>query len=266
MAPDRIAVVSDVHGNVTAYEAVLADITDRGIDVVVNLGDVAGKGPRGSHAVALTRQRCAATVRGNWEGYLTADDPPRNPALHWWRSELTVADKEWLRALPAVIDLELSGRGVRLLHASAVDEFTRVRHDHSDEEFAGMFASTPFTRDREVLGSGPGDVGGFSPTVVVYGDIHDAYLEVRSGRTLVNTGSVGNSLDGDTAASYVILEGRLDAADASFGIQFVRVPYDIEAEIAVARELDMPDWEPYAIELRTGVYRGLHAQLGLTVE
>ena len=82
----------------------------------------------------------------------------------------------------------------------------------------------------------------------------------------MNAGSVGNSLDGDTAASYVILEGRLDATDAPFGIQFVRVPYDIEAEITLARELDMPDWEPYAIELRTGVYRGLHAQLGLTVE
>ena len=62
-ALDRVAVVSDVHGNLTAYEAVLADIDARGITRVVNLGDVVGKGPRGAACVALTQERCEATVR-----------------------------------------------------------------------------------------------------------------------------------------------------------------------------------------------------------
>jgi hypothetical protein len=76
-------------------------------------------------------------------------------------------------------------------------------------------------------------------------------------------GSVGNPLD-EPQASYVILEGEPDGGrSAPFGIQFVRVPYDIEAEIAVAAALGMPALEPYAIELRTAVYRGQHAALGL---
>jgi predicted phosphodiesterase len=64
---DRIAVISDVHGNVTALRAVLADIKARGITRIVNLGDVVGKGPRGSAAIQITRERCAVTARGNRE-------------------------------------------------------------------------------------------------------------------------------------------------------------------------------------------------------
>lgn len=249
---DRLAVVSDVHGNVTAFEAVLRDIDARGITTVLNLGDVAGKGPRGSRAVAMSRERCAVTVRGNWDDFLPRPDPDRDPEFVWWHEELTDEDREWLVALPLSHDLELSGRRVRLFHASAQSVYTRVRFRHTEEEFAGMFAAT------ELTGDGP------EPTVVGYGDVHDAYIETFRGRTLFNTGSVGNPLDEPTA-SYVVLEGVPGGtAQDPFGIQVVRVPYDVEAEIEVARSLGMPALEPYAIELRTAVYRGLHESLGLT--
>jgi diadenosine tetraphosphatase ApaH/serine/threonine PP2A family protein phosphatase len=92
--------------------------------------------------------------------------------------------------------------------------------------------------------------------VVGYGDIHATYLESEDGLTLFNAGSVGNHLDGPTAP-YVVLEGVPDSPDpAPIGISFVRVPYDIEAEIAAALELGMPDTDAYARELRDGIYRG----------
>lgn len=267
MALERIALVSDVHGNLTAYEAVLADIAARGITRVINLGDVVGKGPRGSACTALTRERCEATVRGNWEVFIAGDGEIRGEAHAWWRAELTEEDKQWLFAVPGSVDLELSGRRVRLLHASPIDEFTRVHRDHSEEQFAMMFEPTPFT----------GDVP--RADVVVYGDIHEPYLRSGTDGLLVNAGSVGNQLD-DPTPSYVILEGDFgsgasgDAFDggevtrgpaAPFGVQFVRVPYDVEAEIAATRALDMPaaETEAYAVELRTGVYRGRHEELGL---
>jgi imidazolonepropionase len=71
-ALEQIAVISDVHGNVTALEAVLADIAARGITRIVNLGDLIGKGPRGAEAIRLCRQACEATVRGNWEAGVVA--------------------------------------------------------------------------------------------------------------------------------------------------------------------------------------------------
>ena len=252
MISQRLAVVSDVHGNLTAYLAVLDDIAARGITRILNLGDGVGKGPRGAACTALTRARCEATVRGNWEVFVAGDGEILTDSQAWWRQELSAQDRRWLSDLPGGLELRLSGRLVRLVHASPVDEFTRVRRAHSDEEFAMMFSPTPFTGGQE-----PADV-------VVYGDIHDPFLRAGRRGTLVNVGSVGNQLD-DPTPSYVILEGDPDGdRTAPFGIQFVRVPYDVEAEIAAARAAGMPETRAYEIELRTGVYRGDHAALGLT--
>lgn len=242
---EQIAVLSDVHGNLTAFEAVLRDIDARGISTVLNLGDVAGKGPRGSEAVALSRARCAVTVGGNWDDFLPRPGHDEGTPLAWWHAQLSEQDRRWLLALPLVHDLTLSGRRIRLFHASADSVYTRVWFHHTPEEFAGMFAAT------ELTGDGP------EPSVVGYGDIHDAYVEVDGGRTLFNVGSVGNPLD-ETTASYVILEGVPGGEPSDvFGLQIVRVPYDVEAEIAVAQSMGMPELEEYALELRTGVYRGL---------
>lgn len=242
---ERIAVLSDVHGNLTAYEAVLADIDARGITRVINLGDQIGKGPRGSACVALTQQRCEATVQVNWEAFLT-DGQQLSPLAEWARDDVTPDQLAWLGVLPFCHDLELGGRRIRLLHASATSVFTRVSDNHTWEQFHGMFAATGAT--------GPGPL----PDVVGCGGIHGTDLQGDENRTLFNVGSVGNPLDA-TTASYAVLEGIVDStAAAPFGIQFVRVPYDIEAEIAAATDLGMPELDEYAVELREGIYRGVH--------
>jgi len=241
----RIAVLSDVHGNLTAFDAVLADIDARGITQIINLGDVAGKGPRGSAAVARTRERCAVTVRGNWDDFLPVSADHEDASIRWWHDELTADDRSWLANLPLGHDLELGGRRVRLFHASATSVYTKVHFHHTAEEFAAMFTAT------ELTGDGP------EPAVVLYGDVHDAYVETDRGRTLVNVGSVGNPLD-ETTAAYVILE----AVRETFSIQIVRVPYDIEAELAVAEAAQMPAFDAWATELRAGVYRGRNTGLG----
>jgi protein phosphatase len=243
---ERIAVVSDVHGNMTAYDAVLADIDARGIRRVFNLGDVVGKGPRGAAAIARTRERCEATVRGNWDEIVERDDLDLYPPMKWWHEELAEDDWAWLRNLPFSVDVELSGRVVRMFHASADSVGHRVRRRHTDEELDGMFANTPATGD------------GAPPQVVIYGDIHDAYARGRDGKILLNAGSVGNPLDEPTAA-YIILEGVAGGTVADhFRYEIVRVPYDIEAEIAVAEASGMLEVEAYATELRTAIYRKLH--------
>ncbi|WBB88975.1 metallophosphoesterase family protein [Verrucosispora sp. WMMC514] len=243
---DRIALISDVHGNLTALEAVLADIDARGIERIFNLGDYVGKGPRGREVIEVCRERCEVNILGNWDDFLP--DPDRtydSEALAWWLAQLADGQGDWLRGLPFSHDFLLSGRRVRLFHASATTVHRRVRFDHDEAEFLGMFANTPAT------GDGP------EPSVVGYGDTHDPFYEVdRERRTLFNTGSVGNAMD-DPTPVYVILEGVVDAEfDAPFSIQFVRVPYDVEAELTVAARLGMPELAGYVSELRHGVYRG----------
>ncbi|WP_314095377.1 metallophosphoesterase family protein [Microbacterium foliorum] len=242
MSLERIALIADVHGNLTALDAVLADIRQRGITRIVNLGDTAGKGPRGEAAVQRCRAACEVSVRGNWDDFLPSipDDGP--PEMLWWRDELSPSSRAWLGALPLSVDLALSGRRIRLFHASAQSPHVRVHHHHTPEQFSAMFEAT------EMTGDGP------LPEVVGYADIHDAYIETNDGRTLFNVGSVGNPLD-TPVSSYVVLEGGSSSGDP-LAVQFVRVPYDIEAEIAVAQSLDMPTTDVWSIELRTAVFRG----------
>ncbi|MFI6425953.1 metallophosphoesterase family protein [Promicromonospora sp. NPDC050880] len=245
MPLERIALISDAHGNLTALDAVLDDIASRGIDRIINLGDFVGKGPRGSEVVDRCDKVCDVNIRGNWDDHLPVWDDESAAEMIWWRDELRADQREWLTALPLSHDLLISGRQIRLFHASAVSPHVRVRARHTPEEFDGMFANTPMT------GEGP------APSVVGYGDIHDAFVKVDHGRTLFNVGSVGNPLD-EPVPSYAILEGVVDdPAPAPFGLQLVRVPYDVEAEIDAATRLGMPALRPYAVELRTAVYRGL---------
>ena len=244
----RVAVVSDVHGNITAYEAVLADIARRGIEHVVNLGDLVGKGPRGSECIRLTRDREMPTVRGNWDTFIARDDVQAWEHPQWVRDRLSADELTWLSDLPNVHELALSGQPIRLFHASPVSEFTRVFAPTDEAEHRAFVAQTEFTGDGPV------------PTLVGYGDIHGAYLAVDYGITVFNAGSVGNALDGP-GAPYVVLEGTVAApgkvvAPGHVGIAFVRVPYDVEAEVAVAEELGMPGADAYALELREQRYRG----------
>lgn len=84
----RIAVISDVHGNLTALEAVLADIERRGIDRIINLGDFVGKGPRGEATVELCRRVCEVNIRGNWDDFLPGMPDDSAEEMLWWRDEL----------------------------------------------------------------------------------------------------------------------------------------------------------------------------------
>ncbi|HEY1095537.1 MAG TPA: metallophosphoesterase family protein [Glycomyces sp.] len=247
---ERVALISDVHGNLTAFQAVLDDIAARGITRVFNLGDTVGKGPRGSACVDLSRERCEVHVQGNWEASLT--NPERMagfPLGGWWRDELPEEQRKWLRDLPLSHDFLMSGKRIRVFHASPQSVYHRVFFDHDETEFLGMFANT------EATGDGP------APDVVGYGDIHDPYLESdRQGRTLFNVGSVGNALD-DPTPVYVIVEGVPGSLDPGpFSIQFVRVAYDLESEIEVARRSGMPEADVWEVELRTGVYRTTHRE------
>jgi predicted phosphodiesterase len=241
---DRIALISDVHGNLTALEAVLDDISARGITRIFNLGDYVGKGPRGQAVVDRCREVCEVNILGNWDDLLPAPERPDDrEAFRWWRDELREEQLAWLRALPFCHDFVMSGRQVRLFHASSKSVHHRISFDHDETQYLSFFENTPATGDGPV------------PSVVGYGDIHDAFYEDDRGRALFNTGSVGNSL-GDPTPVYVILEGIVDSPEpAPFSIQFVRVPYDAHAELAVARELGMPELDGYESEIIHGVYR-----------
>jgi predicted phosphodiesterase len=227
----RIAIISDIHGNRTALEAVLEDIRLRKIERIFCLGDIIGKGPQGSECIELVRKNCEQTVRGNWDVFIQS--PTDSDFIQWFKDRLTKEDNQFLASLPFKIDLELNGQLIRLFHASPRSEFERILPWHPIEKLLSMF------EDDER-----------NPDVVFYGDIHTTFLHTYKNGILCNVGSVGNSLD-LTSASYVILDGSY--SDNS--IQFVRVDYDKQAELKLAKDVGLPQLEKYSDEILLGKYR-----------
>lgn len=236
---DRIAVISDIHGNMPALEAVLDDIESRGIDRIICLGDLAGKGPSSSEAVDRVMKECEIVVKGNWDHFIANEEAE---ALQWHKNELGDERLKYLRDLEEYFEFYMSGKLVRLCHASPNDIFHRTHLSSDTADRMKLFEPTP-TLDVEA-------------DVVGYGDIHGAHIDNFQGKTVFNVGSVGNPLE-ITQASYAILEGVYDSEDAApFMISLVRIPYDIEEAVVHSEASSMPDKEAYIIELRTAVYRG----------
>jgi protein phosphatase len=238
---DKIAVISDIHGNIPALESVLKDIESRNIERIICLGDLVGKGPQSSMAIQLVQEHCESVIRGNWDDFFPK--PQESETIKWHQRQLTAEQMSYLRDLPFSIEFMMSGKLIRMFHASPRSVYERIQPWSPIELRLSMFEST--------------NGGKREPDVVCYGDVHNAYQQNIKGKTLCNVGSVGNPLD-LTQASYAILEGEYGQMEEGiFSIQLVRVPYDIELSIKIAQEANMPELEEYIQELTTAKYRGL---------
>jgi protein phosphatase len=238
---EKIALISDIHGNMPAFEAVLSDIRSRSIKRIFCLGDLVGKGPDSDKAVDACRRECEVVIKGNWDDNIVKER--EYPVALWHRRKLGAERLEYLSNLTNTFDFHLSGKKVRLFHASQAGVHARVGMNSPEEKHLAMFTNTDFTGNH------------FEPDVVGCADIHQAYLKHYYKKILFNTGSVGNPLD-EPLASYVILDGNYgDESAGPFSINLVRLPYDTELAIKQARDEQMPELAPYEDELRTAVYR-----------
>jgi putative phosphoesterase len=214
----RLAIVSDIHGNLTALEAVIADLKTTSPDVVLHGGDLVVGGPRPAEVIDRIRELGWAGVVGNTDEVLWAPEQfdqqveraPKLRALleilfHDFAATRTRIDDQhlhWLRALPLV----WQNHGVALLHASPGDLWQAPMPDCEEQQLVATY-------------------GTLASTIVVYGHIHRPYVRQVSGLAVANSGSVGMPYDGDPRASYLLIE------DGSVTIR--RVEYDVEAEINV---------------------------------
>lgn len=242
---ERIAVISDIHGNIPALDAVQSDIENRGIQRVFCLGDLAGKGPNPIEAVDRIREWCEVVIKGNWDYYLS--EQSEHEVLKWHQNLLGVERLNYLKELPIYQEFYVSGKLIRLCHASPNDLCHRVYLFTEKSKRLQLFEATPTLKaEADVVG---------------YGDIHGAHIDHFEGKTIFNVGSVGNPLD-MPQASYGIIEGHLDHKECGpLAISLVRVPYNVELAVAQAELTDMPEKQDYIDELRTGIYRGLKCKL-----
>jgi predicted phosphodiesterase len=245
----RLALISDIHANLPALEAVLADIAARGdCDATYHLGDLVGYAPWPNETVERIRAAGIAGVAGNYDSTVATDykhcgckyeDPEQEALSHlsydWTRANVVPATKSFLGALPFRLDIRplgghISGPTVILVHGNNVLNTVYVTEDRPDSFLKKM---------GDGLGARPGDV-------VCFGHTHKPWHRQVDGVHFVNTGSVGRPKDGDPRAGYV----RLTMTGPDVKAEFARVTYDVERTAAAIGESALPD--EFATFLRTG--------------
>lgn len=239
----RIAAISDMHGNGVAFEAVIADLRRQSPDAIVCLGDVVMRGPQPAECVAMLRSlNPLVTVRGNFDTLFTRWPDPDWRAktykeelalrdFEFTAPRLSEADRAWLGNLPLEFVTEIEGVQLEMYHAGPG---TLGRY------------TWPWASNDE-LDSLRADKG---TSLVLFGHMHHPFVRSADAFTVVNTGSVGLSFDGDRRASYAIID--IEGGDLS--IQIRRVTYDVERAIQVGRETGMPDLDHFAYAVRKAAF------------
>jgi putative phosphoesterase len=240
----RIAVVSDIHANLTALEAVIAELRKLGADSVVHGGDLMSGGARPAEVIDRIREMNWPGVYGNTDEMLwmphRASETLRAPHLHRIRdlvlahtipATLDIIGDErlaWLRTLPR----RWSEGDVSVVHAVPDDVWPIIAANASDEELDRVY-------------------GVLQSKHVVYGHIHQPFVRRLSTFTVVNSGAVSLSYDGDPRAAYALIDDE--------HVQIRRVEYDVKEEIRLLLGTDDPFAQSTAETLRTGKYVPLPA-------
>jgi len=222
----RIAVISDIHGNMAALEAVLEDLADQRPDEVLVGGDLVGRGPEGSAVVRRIVELGWPTVRGNHEDYLLAfrrrevpDEWLRDPewsASRWMAAELGADDVGFIDSLPFTFTSRLAPE-LRLVHGTP----------NSNREGIG-----PWSSERRVAEH----LASIAEPLLVCAHTHRPLHRELPDGTVVNVGSVGLPFNGDRRAQYAIFEPRRAREGApveGWSVELRQVGYDLEATLRI---------------------------------
>lgn len=233
----RIAIISDIHGNLTAFEAVLADLRGTAPDLIFHGGDLADSGSSPVEIVDRVRDLGWRGVIGNTDEMLATPETLEKfasqssaPAVLWSAiREMAAATRAalgderiaWLRSLPLV---QTHG-AMALVHASPESRWKAPAPEASDAELESVYSP---------LGK----------PVAVYGHIHRSFVRSVTNTVVANTGSVSLSYDGDRRAAYLLLDESTPTIR--------RVEYDVEKEIKRLAGSGLPHFEWVAKMLETG--------------
>ena len=260
----KIAIISDIHGNLEALKATIKDIEKKQVDQIICLGDTIAKGIHPHECIKLIKEKCDIVIQGNTDEYFSkkheniSELPEQEQKrIKWNQSLITQEDREYLSNLPFSHEFYISGSLVRLFHATNKANNKVVLNIDDIETKYEMFLPSERTISNNIA------------DVVIFGHIHHPYMDKLYNKTLINVGSIGNSFDTirndskdsntleTTRAYYLIIEGEYESKEynSEISFQFVRVPYDIEKELK--DEDKNIEKESYRCEIKKGRYRDM---------
>jgi predicted phosphodiesterase len=236
----RYALLSDIHANLPALEAVLADLAGRpDVTAVYHLGDLIGYAPWPNETVAALVTAGIHGVAGNYDSTVATgykhcgcryEDPVQEALSHesyaWTRTHVSAETKRTLAALPFRIDLlplggHQAGARLVLVHGTPTLNTLYWGADRP-EEFCLKMA---------------GQAGLKTGDAIAFGHTHLPWYSEIEGIHFINAGSVGRPKDGDWRAGYVLL----NIGEGPVRVEFVRVAYDVERAVRAIRDSELPD-------------------------
>lgn len=236
----RFAIVSDVHGNLTAFEAVLADLRTVSPDLVLHGGDLAAGGARPAEVIDRVRDLGWQGVLGNTDEMLYRPEsltefakgmPHLVPLFNViaaqaasTRESIGAERRSWLQTLP----MTQSVASAALVHATPESVWKSPGAAATDAELESAFQK-------------------LAPSNIVYAHIHHSFVRSIGPRTIANTGSVSLSYDGDARASYLLIDNGVPAIR--------RVAYDVDAEMRALAQSGLPHADWVAQTLQTARFR-----------
>jgi putative phosphoesterase len=225
----KLAVISDIHGNIHALESVWADLQGQAPDFVMCLGDLVGYGAYPNEVIDFVCQRNVPVLMGNYDDGVGFDrddcgciykDPTDHAlgqqSLFWTREQVTSERKEYLRTLPFDRREHIGDREVLFVHGSPRKINEYMYEDRPDS----VFANIARVAQCEVL---------------FFGHTHLPYQKQVARTLFVNTGSVGKPKDRDARAGYVLAD-----FGSSMKVEVRRVAYDVAAAARAVRESGLP--------------------------
>ncbi|MEB3211797.1 MAG: metallophosphoesterase family protein [Leptolyngbyaceae bacterium] len=243
----KFAVLSDIHGNVWALEAVLEDAKRRGITRFINLGDVLYGPLKPLETYTLLKTIDAVTIQGNEDREVYEFDPRQgktHPTLTYMLKELGEEPIQWLRALPKTL---LIDDDIFACHGIPASDVVYLLEDVSN--------GFPVVRSEAAIAQ---YLEGTSRSVVLCGHSHIArVVYLSSGQLIVNPGSVGvPAYDDDVPnyhamqnysplASYAVIKKR----EGSWHVELLKIPYDVQLAVDQAQRRDRHDWAQW---IKTG--------------
>lgn len=201
----RIALISDVHANIVALEAVLEAIDKEGVDRIIHAGDIVGYYPFPNEVIRIFQQRGVISIRGNHDrAALNICDCNMNPmasvASRWTAKHLDLVSIDYLDGLRDKMRLPIEEDNLAVHHGSPSD---RDRYVYEEDVDGSLLSEA-------------------DATLLVLGHTHIPFVRVTDRGIVVNPGSVGQPRDRDNRASWMLFDTRFR------NFRLHRVPYDIE--------------------------------------
>jgi predicted phosphodiesterase len=240
----RVAIFSDIHGNLRGLDACLGDLAEQGgADVCVAAGDLCLDGPRAREVLERLQGVGATCLRGNTDRYIgdvaTFDEGAEDFAeLAWQREQLGPEWTRFLFELPFSLHVGSGAAGLLVVHANPKTDDEHVWPD-ADEALLERFFE------------------GVEERTIAFGHLHLPYARLWRDRLLVNVASAGLPKDGDPRASYAILTQRPEG----WQVKHRRVAFDVEKVVRDIEKSGMPGAKQRIDVLRRHRYKELDERI-----